>query len=125
MTEDKLSHEVIAAIIAVHKELGPGLLESIYEKCLLHELTLRGYNVKQQASVSINYRGLKLQEILRCDLIVNDDLLLELKSVEAILPIHKAQAITYLKLLGLRNGLLVNFNSTRVSSDIHRVFNNM
>ncbi|ADE53720.1 GxxExxY protein [Coraliomargarita akajimensis] len=119
----ELTHEVIAAAIEVHRALGPGLLESIYERCLIHELQLRGHNVAQQAQVDITYKDLVFEESLRCDLIIDHKLLVELKSVEATTPVHKAQTLSYLRLLQFPVGLLINFNVTRLTEGVSRLYN--
>jgi GxxExxY protein len=118
---DRLSHEVIGAAIEVHRETGSGLLESIYERCLAHELSLRGISVVQQAPVVIEYKGLKLEETLRLDLLVEGCLLVELKSVQDVLPVHKAQLFSYMKLLNVPLGLLINFHEPKLTSGIHRM----
>ncbi len=109
-----LSYNIVGAAIEVHKALGPGLLESVYEKCLLHELKLRGYAVDQQVSIPLDYKGLSLEAELRADVIVEKLIVVELKAVDLILPIHKAQLLTYLKLLNAPKGLLINFNCTNI-----------
>src|SRR5262249_34755415 len=107
---DRLSHEAIGAAIEVHRIVGPGLLESIYEKCLLRELELRGVPVLNQDDVRIEYKGAVFQETLKFDLLVDGCLLLELKAVQDVLPIHKAQLLSYMKLLDVPLGLLFNFH---------------
>jgi GxxExxY protein len=111
----QLSFEIIGFAIKVHKELGPGLLESVYEKCLKYELEKNNYNIKQQLSVKIDYYDLEFESDLRIDLLVNDCVIVELKTVETILPIHEAQLITYMKLLRRPQGLLINFNTTNIT----------
>lgn len=96
------------------------MLESVYEQCLLHELTARGISTKTQVSVLVSYRGLHLEAGFRADLILDDALLIELKAVESLLPVHKAQIITYLKLTRLPLGLLINFNVTLLKDGLHR-----
>jgi GxxExxY protein len=118
---DRLSHEVIGAAIEVHRILGPGLLESIYEKCLLRELELRGIPVVNQEEVRIEYKGAVFQEILKFDLLVDGCLLLELKAVQAVLPIHKAQLLSYMKLLDVPLGLLFNFHEIRLIDGLSRL----
>jgi len=118
---DRLSHEVIGAAIEVHRETGSGLLESIYERCLVHELSLRGISTVQQAPVVIEYKGLKFEETLRLDLLVEGCLLVELKSVQDVLPVHKAQLFSYMKLLNVPLGLLINFHEPKLTSGIHRM----
>lgn len=120
---ENITSEVVDAIFAIHKELGPGLLESVYEECLATELTSRRLQFARQTAVPVNFRGRRIDMAFRADLIVAGRLLLELKAVESLLPVHKAQAITYLKLLGLPLGLLVNFNVPLIKDGIKRVIN--
>lgn len=115
---NELSYKIVGAAIEVHKTLGPGLLESVYEKCLLHELKLNGLNVSQQVNVPLEYKGLSFEAELRADIIVENLIVVELKTVEAILPIHKAQLLTYLKLLKAPKGLLINFNTTNITESL-------
>ena len=110
-----LTYKINGAAIEVHKELGPGLLESIYEKCLKYELESNGYDVKQQLTVKINYFDLKTETDLKLDLLVNDCVIVELKAVENILPIHEAQLLSYMKLLRRPQGLLINFKTTNIT----------
>jgi len=105
----------------VHKALGPGLLESVYEVCLLHELSKRGLKAERQVLVPVVYDNLRLDAGLRLGLVVEKRLIVELKAVEALLPVHTAQLLTYLKLSGYRLGLLVNFNSAIVKQGIKRI----
>jgi len=114
----QLSFEIIGFAIKVHKKLGPGLLESVYEQCLKYELEKNGYDVKQQLSVKIVYDDLELESNLRIDLLVNDIIVVELKSVETILPIHEAQLLTYMKILERPQGLLINFNTTNITKSL-------
>jgi GxxExxY protein len=116
------SSAVIAACIEVHKALGPGLLEGIYEESLCDELTRQGLTFERQKPLSVRYKGRVLEQRYRVDLIVGGQLLVELKAVETLLPIHVAQAVTYLKLADLEAGLLVNFNSMTIRSGLRRVF---
>ena len=118
---DVLTADIIGAAIEVHRTFGPGLIESIYEKCLAHELSLRGHSVRQQAQVQIEYKGLIFEETLRCDLLVDDKVLVELKAVEAILPVHKAQTLSYMKLLRLHRGLLINFHQPKLIDGVSRL----
>jgi GxxExxY protein len=111
----QLSYEIIGFAIKVHKELGPGLLESIYEECLKYELESNGYDVKQQLTVKINYYDLETKTDLKIDLLVNDCVVVELKVVENILPIHEAQLLSYMKLLRRPQGLLINFKTTNIT----------
>ncbi len=105
----EISYQIINAAIAVHKELGPGLLESIYEKCLKHELIERGFLVDSQKKVPINYGKISLEADLRCDLIVNSLVVVEIKAVEVLNSVYEAQVLSYMKLLKLPQGLLINF----------------
>jgi GxxExxY protein len=114
----KLSFEITGFAIKVHKKLGPGLLESVYEQCLKFELERNGYNVKQQVVVKIEYDDLELESTLRIDLLVNDTVIIELKTVESILPIHEAQLLTYMKLLEKPQGLLINFYTTNITRSL-------
>ena len=118
---DPLSHAVIGAALAVHRELGPGLLESVYEVCLTHELTIRGVPFETGLRVPVIYAGVRLRSFFRLDLLVAGRLVVELKSVANVLPVHKAQLITYLKLTGHRHGLLINFNVPRLIDGITRL----
>lgn len=119
---NQLSYDIIGFAIEVHKELGPGLLESIYEKCLAHLLIQKGYKVTRQQSVPLNFRGLDLDCELRFDLMVNDSIIVELKTVEELIPIHEAQLLTYLKLLKKPKGILINFNCTNIFKEGQRTF---
>jgi len=119
---NELTYKITGFAIEVHKELGPGLLESIYEKCLAHLLKQNGFEVSQQQIVPINFRGLKLNADLKLDLLVNNLIIVELKTVETILPIHEAQLLTYLKLLDKPKGLLVNFNCTNIWREGQKTF---
>ncbi len=123
MELNEVSGQVIGAAIAVHRELGPGLLESAYEACLVHELRQRGIQVEQQVSQPVFYKGLQLDCGYRLDLLVENRVIVELKAVEAVLPIHEAQLLTYLKLRKLRLGLLINFNVPILKNGIKRLLN--
>jgi GxxExxY protein len=116
----EVTEKVIGAAIEVHKHLGPGLLESAYEACLCHELQIRGLTFQQQISLPLDYKGLHVDSAFRIDLIVEDKIIVELKSQEGILPVHEAQLITYLKLTGKRVGLLLNFNVPTMKDGILR-----
>ena len=118
---DKLSPEIIGAAIEVHRLLGAGLLESIYERCMARELELRGIPFSKQQSVAIEYKGLTFEETLRFDLLTSNCLLVEIKAVQEVLPIHKAQLLSYMKLLDIPLGLLINFHSTRLVDGITRL----
>ena len=119
-----LTYQINGAAIEVHKYTGPGLLESVYHKCLKHELTLRGINFQSELNVPINYKGLKLDTDLRCDLFIENKIVVELKAVESILPIHEAQLMTYMNLLGAPKGILLNFNCANIYSEGQKTFVN-
>jgi GxxExxY protein len=119
----QLSYAITGCAIKVHKALGPGLLESIYEKCLKYELEKQGYNVEQQLQVSISYEEIEFDCALKVDLLVNKVIVIELKTVEAILPIHEAQIITYMNLLKCPQGLLINFNTTNITYSLKPFIN--
>ncbi len=118
---DKLSGEVIGAAIEVHRIMGPGLLESIYERCLMRELELRGIPFLNQEEVVINYKDFVFKEILKFDLHVDGCLLVELKATQDVLPIHKAQLLSYMKLLNAPLGLLINFHEIKLVDGISRL----
>ena len=116
-----LTENIIAAAIEVHRNKGPGLIESIYQWCLMKELALRRLQCISQKSVPIEYKGFTRQEPLRFDLLVEDCVLVEAKAIEKVLPIHKAQLLSYMKLLNIPLGLLINFHETRVTDGVNRV----
>ena len=116
-----LSGEVIDAAIKVHRHLGPGLLESVYERCLCHELLCRGIPFKSQLAIPILYEGIVIDSGLRIDLVVDGKLIVELKAVERLIPLHASQILTYLKLSSLRLGLLLNFNVPVLRDGIKRL----
>ena len=120
---DELSNIIIGCAIEVHKQLGPGLLESAYESCLCHELTSRNIEVKRQELLPINYKGEQVDAGYRLDILVNDLVIVELKTIETILPIHRAQLMTYLKLSDKWLGLLINFNLKLLKQGIERIVN--
>jgi GxxExxY protein len=111
---DELTYKVLGAAIEVHKALGPGLLESVYHKCLKEEFKNRGFQYQSEFIVQVHYKGLDLDAELRCDFVVNNLLVVELKAVDALAPIHEAQLLTYMKLLQLPKGVLINFNSVNL-----------
>lgn len=121
--EDKLSNTIIGAAIEVHKALGPGLLESAYQECLLYELTDRGLHVKKEVPMPISYKNVRLDHGYRMDLLVEEKVVLELKTVEEFTDVHVAQMLTYLRLGNYRFGLLINFHSARLKDGIKRVIN--
>lgn len=116
-----LSGIVIGAAIEVHKTMGPGLLESIYERCLAHELDLRGVSTLAQQRVQVRYKDICFDEILKFDLVAQDCLLIEVKAVQEIHPIHKAQTLSYMRLLDLPIGLILNFHELRLNDGLHRL----
>lgn len=118
---DPLTERIIACAIEVHRMTGPGLLESVYDVCLAYELEHAGIDFQRQASVSFDYKELSAQSAFRVDFIVASAILVELKCVDAILPVHKAQVLTYLKLSGLSTGLLLNFNVPVLRDGIRRL----
>ena len=117
-TVTQLSYEITGFAIKVHKSIGPGLLENVYEKCLKYELENNGYRVSQQMSVPIIYDDLQLDANFRLDLLVNETVIVEIKAHESILPIHEAQLITYMKLLKKPQGLLINFFSKNITKSM-------
>jgi GxxExxY protein len=123
MTTDEITYEIRGAIYDVYKELGPGLLESVYEEALCFELEQRGLNVERQVQVPIQYKGNELKTELRLDLLVEDKVIVELKSVEEMKKVFAKQLLTYLRLMDKRMGLLVNFNTDNILTSITRVVN--
>jgi len=119
--KDPRTGPIIGAAIEVHRHLGPGLLESAYEECLCHELHLRGLNFERQVDLPVSYKGLLLGCGYKIDLIVEQQVVLELKAVEKLLPVHDAQLLTYLKLSGKRVGLLIIFNTPLLTRGIKRI----
>jgi GxxExxY protein len=115
------SSEVIAACIAVHRELGPGLLEGIYEECLCRELTDRGLRFERQEPITVEYKGVPVEQSYRIDLVVEGSLLVEIKAIEALLPVHAAQVVTYLRVSGVEHGLLVNFNAMTIRDGLRHL----
>ncbi len=121
MNPNELTRAIIGAAIEVHRSLGPGLLESAYEECLCRELELRGIAFERQKPLPLEYKGLKLECGYRVDLVVDETVVVEIKSVEALLPIHEAQLLTYMKLGGWKVGLLINFNVPVLRQGIRRL----
>lgn len=111
---DELSYEVIGAAIEVHKSIGPGLIEGVYHRCMEHELSLRGLDFCSEISVPVEYKGVKLDADLRCDLLVQRVLAVELKAVGRLMPIEDAQLLTYMRLLKIPKGVLINFNCSNI-----------
>ena len=125
MTENDISYKVRGAISKVYKTLGPGLLESVYESALYYELTKGNLKVQRQLEISVPYEDIVLDVAFRIDLLVEDKVIIELKSVEDLAPVHYKQIMTYLKLTDKKLGLLVNFNSTDIFDDIKRIVNKL
>lgn len=121
---NNLSKEVIGAAIEVHRDLGPGLLESTYEASLQHELELRGIASQRQLLLPIHYKDLLIPDAYRMDLLVEDSLVVELKTVQSLLPVHSAQVLTYLRMSGKHLGLLINFHTVRLADEIKRFVHN-
>jgi len=121
MEKDPFTRRVIGCAIEVHRELGPGLLESSYQRCLAHELHLNHIPFKLEHPMPVEYKGVHIDCGYRIDILVDDRLVLELKAVEELRPIHKAQLLTYMKLAKIRTGLLINFHVQRLTSGIQRV----
>ena len=117
------THDIVGAAIEVHRRLGPGLLESAYQTCLYRELLIRGISFQSQVPLPVQYRGLQLDCGYRLDLVVNDSIIIEVKAVRRVLPIHRAQVLTYLKLTKYRLGLLINFNVEVLRSGLYRIIN--
>ncbi len=125
MDENECSKLVIGAAIEVHRHLGPGMLESAYEAALWHELGSQGLRVSRQVKLSASYKGVELPESYRVDLLVEDLLIVEVKAIEKIAPIHEVQLLTYLRFANKHLGLLLNFNAAVMRSGIRRVVNNL
>jgi len=125
MDENELSSHVIGAAIEVHRHLGPGMLEAIYRDCLVHELHSRGFGVEKEVVLPVRYKDLELLSGYRADLVVQKLVIVELKAVESLAPIFTAQLLSYLRMSGLRLGLLINFNTMQLKDGIKRVVNNL
>jgi GxxExxY protein len=118
---DPLTEKIIGFAIGIHRDLGPGLLESAYEECLCYELEQGGLSFRRQAALPVVYKPVRLECGYRMDIVVEDQIVIELKTVERLLPIHEAQMLTYLKLSGIRTGLLLNFNVPVLKDGIRRM----
>ena len=125
MTENEIATKIIGAAIEVHKQLGPGLLESTYESCLVYELRQMGLEVQQQLALPVLYKEVKLEAGYRIDVLVENKVIIEIKSVEALADIHTAQLLTYLKLKDLKLGLLINFNEVLLKNGLKRIVNKL
>ncbi len=121
---NRLSKEILDAAITVHKEMGPGLLESVYEHCLMKEFELRGIFAENQVPVQLNYKGYALNKDYRIDILVENEIIIELKAVEIVLPVHEAQIISHLKLTEKRLGFLINFNVPLLKQGFRRFVDN-
>ena len=120
---DSLTYKIIGCAIEVYKQLGPGLLESVYELALIHELKLNDIPVESQVEIKVKYKGINITDSLRLDLLVDDSVIVELKSVEELKPIHHKQLLTYLRLMNKKVGLLINFNTDNLMDGIKRIVN--
>jgi GxxExxY protein len=121
----QLSYDIVGCAITVHKTIGPGLLESVYEKCLKEELEFQGFKVETQKKVKLKYRNVEIETELRLDLLVNDVIIVEIKSIENILPVHEAQLLTYMSLLEKPQGLLINFYTDNITKSIKPLVNQL
>lgn len=121
---DELTYKIIGCAIEVHKHLGPGLLESVYEKCFIHELGLKGMQYQSQQKVSVNYKDILLDAELRYDVLVENLIIVELKAFDGILPVHEAVVLTYMKMLGKPKGVIINFNCTNIFKEGQRTLVN-
>ncbi len=125
MTENELSKQIVNTAYQIHYTLGPGLLESVYEEIMHYELCKQGLNVEKQKGIPVIWNDLKMEIGFRADLIIESKVIIELKSVEAIAPVHPKQLLTYLKITGLKLGLLINFNEPLIKNGITRIVNNL
>ena len=125
MDENSISAEIVDAAVHIHRKVGPGLFESVYEALLVHELSKRGLMAVRQVPVRLTYDEVVFEEAYRVDVMVNDLVLVELKSIEVLAPVHRKQMLTYLKLTGCRLGLLLNFGATLMRNGIERVVNQL
>jgi GxxExxY protein len=123
MDENKISEKIIGAAVEVHRHLGPGLLENIYQECLHYELVTAGLHVEKEVMLPVVYKGRRLESSYRLDLLVNSKVIVELKAVDKISPLHNAQLISYLKVSDLKLGLILNFNTPCLKQGIKRVIN--
>jgi GxxExxY protein len=125
MNENDLAKQIVDASYTIHQKLGPGLLESVYEVVLTHELIKRGLHVERQKAISIRYDNITFDQAFYADIIVEDTVIIELKSIEKVKPLHKKQLLTYLKLTGKRLGLLINFGDALIKNGIYRIVNGL
>lgn len=122
---DAISYDVVGAAIEVHKQIGPGLLERVYQDCLAYELSEKGYKVSSEVSLPVCYKEIRFDSAYRLDLLIEDKVILEIKSVERILPVHSAQLLSYLRLSNLSLGMLINFNVPQLKQGIKRIVNDL
>ena len=125
MTENEIAKIVVDCCFKIHTTLGPGLFESVYEKALIYELEKRGLNFEQQKGIPVYYDSMKMEMGFRADIIVENKVILELKSQEVLAPVHSKQLLTYLRVTGLKLGLLINFGEALIKNGIHRIVNNL
>jgi GxxExxY protein len=125
MTENELSYKIIGSAIEVHKNLGPGLLENAYESALFHELSKLGLTVQQQVYLPLKYKEINIDKAYKVDLIIDNKVIVEIKSVLELHPVFNAQLLTYLKLTNIKLGLLINFNTLLIKDGIHRIVNKL
>ena len=125
MTENEISYQIIGIAMELHRNIGPGLLESAYENAIAFDLREAGLEVKQQISMPFIYKEVQLEIGYRIDILIENKVLIEIKSVENLAPVHFAQTLTYLKLSGIKLGLLINFNNKLLKNGIHRIVNNL
>ncbi len=125
MNENDIAKIIVNTCYTIHVELGPGLLESVYEEILFYELSSKGLKVDRQKAMPLTWEGIKMEVGFRADLIVENKVIIELKSVESIAPVHSKQLLTYLKITGLKLGLLINFNEKLIEDGIIRIVNNL
>lgn len=125
MTENELATTVVGLCLKIHKSLGPGLLESVYEEILCYELSKLGFNFKRQQGIIVKYEEVKMDMGFRADIIIENKLIIEIKSVEILAPVHHKQLLTYLRLTDIKLGLLINFNVDLIKDGIKRIVNNL
>ncbi|HYV93610.1 MAG TPA: GxxExxY protein [Chitinophagales bacterium] len=125
MTENEIASIIVDELIYIHKTLGPGLFESVYEEVIAYRLSKRGLNIERQKGIPVVFEDVKMDLGFRADIIVEGKLIIEIKSIEALAPVHHKQLLTYLRLTGLKLGLLLNFNEAPMKDGIHRIANNL
>lgn len=123
--ENRIATAILDQSFKIHRELGPGLFESVYEKCLQYELIQAGYKAETQVPVPMNYKTIRFDAGYRIDLLVEDKVLVEIKAIERLAPVHYAQTLTYIKMKNIKLGLLINFNNKLLKDGIHRIVNNL